>query len=543
MFEFPQFFNLNEIANYSPFVIFFVLFFGTFLSEDLACITAGALAGQGKITFALAFVACSAGIFFGDIGLYWVGRIFGKKLTKTRVFSYFVSDRSIEKASVWLDDNGASAIFLSRFMTGLRLPTYLAAGFLRTNFLKFALYFLAATAIWTPILIGATAFSGKIFSAGNLLLGIVLAFITVKVVLHFSRWKNRRLFFGRLKRILNWEFWPLSVFYSPVVFYILLLAAKHRSLTVFTCANPAIPASGFIGESKDEIYKGLHTSPAARPYLLHYTILKAENSNADNLQIAERFIDQNHLHFPLIIKPDAGERGKSVRVISSLSELEEQTETLEDDVILQEFFGGIEASVFYIRFPEVQNGKIFSITEKQFPSLTGDGRSTLETLILKDSRAVALAGKYFEENREKLDLVVPDGEEIQIIDIGTHSRGAIFADGKHLRTDALSNTIDEISRGFEGFYFGRYDIRARSFSDLKLGENFKIIELNGVTSESTNIYDEKFSLIDAYRILFKQWQIAFKIGAANQQKGVKPTKLFDLLRLVFGLKIEENSTI
>ena len=124
-------------------------------------------------------------------------------------------------------------------------------------------------------------------------------------------------------------------------------------------------------------------------------------------------------------------------------------------------------------------------------------KADLETLILRDSRAICLAKKYFEQNTERLNFVPADGEKVQIINIGTHSRGAIFSDGEHLKTVELEEKIDEICRGFEGFYFGRFDIRAHSFDDLRRGENFKIIELNGVTSESTNIYDKKFSLLDA----------------------------------------------
>ena len=542
MSDFFQFFDLDAIAAYSPFVVFFVFFFATFISEDLACLTAGALAGQGKISFALALSACFAGIFVGDILLYWTGRIFGNGIVKTKLFSRFVSERSIEKASVWLEKNGASAIFLSRFVTGFRLPTYLAAGFLRTDFVKFAFYFLLATAIWTPILVGTTAFSQQIFFTKNWLIGIVFVFVLLKTILHFSSWKNRRLFVGRLKRITNWEFWSLKIFYFPVVVYVLFLAIKHRSLTIFTCANPAILASGFIGESKNEIYEGLRKSAANAPFLLRYTKLCAENSLAENLNKSRIFIAENDLNFPLVLKPDAGERGKEVVILSDLAELEKHLGKLENDFILQEFFDGVETSVFYFRYPNCKKGEIFSITEKQFPCVTGDGESNLETLILRDKRAVCLAKKYFEQNVERLNYVPETGEKVQIINIGTHSRGAIFAEGEHLKTVELEEKIDEICRGFQGFYFGRFDIRAKSFEDFSRAENFKIIELNGVTSESTNIYDKKFSLFAAYKILFRQWRIAFEIGAENFKRGAKATTVSDLIRLIFGKKIETNFT-
>ncbi len=538
--DFFQIFDLGAIGEFSPIVIFFAFFFATFISEDLACLTAGALAAQGKISFALALLACFAGIFVGDILLYWTGRIFGRKIIKNKTFSRFVSEKSIENAGIWLNKNGASAIFLSRFVTGFRLPTYLAAGFLRTDFLKFAFYFLLATAVWTPILVGSTAFAGQMFFAKHWLIGIVFTFVLLKIILHFAAWKNRRLFVGRLKRIANWEFWSLRVFYFPVVLYVLFLAIKHRSLTIFTCANPAILASGFVGESKNEIYEGLQKSVAAAPFLLRYTKLCAETAATENLNKAEKFIAENDLNFPLVLKPDAGERGKDVEFLNDFAELEKRIDALENDFILQEFSDGVEASIFYYRYPNREKGKIFSITEKHFPQLSGDGKANLETLILRDKRAVCLAKKYFEQNAERLSFVPETGEKVQIINIGTHSRGAIFADGEWLKTAELEEKIDEICRGFEGFYFGRFDLSARSFADFSRAENFKIIELNGVTSESTNIYDKKFSLVDAYKILFRQWRIAFEIGAENFQRGAKLTKILDLIKLIFGKSVERD---
>jgi hypothetical protein len=61
------------------------------------------------------------------------------------------------------------------------------------------------------------------------------------------------------------------------------------------------------------------------------------------------------------------------------------------------------------------------------------------------------------------------------------------------------------------------------------GRNLKIIELNGVTSEATHIYDPKLSLFDAYRVLFQQWRIAFEIGALNRKRGVRPASVRGLV--------------
>ncbi len=526
--------DFTSTGEYSPVLVFLIFFFATFVSEDAACLSAGALAGQGRISLALGVSACIAGIFVGDILLYWIGRIFGWRIVETGIFKRFVSKRSVSEASAWLEKRGAFAVFFSRFLPGLRLPTYLAAGFLRTNFWKFSFYFLIAALVWTPILVGSAAYASGTFLSGGLIVEVVALFVVVKLIFHFASWKNRRMFVGRIKRILNWEFWPIRVFYFPVVLYVLFLSFKHRSLTVFTCANPGIPSGGFVGESKNDIYIGLGTDRKALPYLLKHTLLHSELSAEQNLVTARKFINENSLSYPVVLKPDAGERGKGVRIVQDETELGFQIREIENNQVLQEFFDGDEASIFYYRYPSQPKGVIFSVTEKRFPMLTGDGESDLEKLILLDRRAVCLAKSYFSQNGRRLDLVPGKSEKIQIINIGTHSMGAIFLDGGWLETELLLERIDSIARGFTGFYFGRFDIRTRSFDDLQNGENFRVVELNGVTSESTNIYDPKFSLIDAYRILFRQWAIAFEIGIQNRKLGATPTSVRKLASLVFG---------
>lgn len=518
-----------DFSELSLIAIFLALFFGTFISEDAACLTAGTLVVQGRISFAFAIAACLAGIFVGDLLLYGAGRLFGQKILDSKFVSRFVSKEAVSRGSEWLNKHGVSAVFISRFITGLRLPTYFAAGMLKTNFLKFALVFLIAAAIWTPLLVGGSGYAQQIFFQQNAIIGLIISVTSLRLIWKLSSWKNRRLLMGRLKRIYKWEFWPLPIFYLPVVIYVLFLGIKHRSLTVFTAANPAIPAGGFKGESKDEIYRGLRDSD----YVLSHTRIEKDHHQENRILKAKQFIDANNLAFPVVVKPDTGERGKGVKFVYNETELRDAIAASDRDLIIQEFASGEEVSIFYYHFPRESRGRIYSITEKRFLFVVGDGKSTIEELILTDKRAVCMAAKYFEQNRSGLKRIPSVGEKAQIIDIGTHSRGAIFLDGGWLKTNALEARIDEICQAFEGFYFGRFDIRVPTFEDLRRGENLKIIELNGVTSESTNIYDPHYTLIDAYRILFRQWQIAFEIGAENTKLGVKQNGILSLAKMAF----------
>jgi hypothetical protein len=224
-------------------------------------------------------------------------------------------------------------------------------------------------------------------------------------------------------------------------------------------------------------------------------------------------------------------------VIRSTEEADRYLSSAAVDTIIQEYAPGSEFGVFYYRRPDEARGRIFSITEKRMPAVTGDGASTLEELILADDRAVCMARFLLDKHRARASEIPAQGEHIQLVELGTHSKGALFLDGGWIKTPELETRIDEISRSFEGFYFGRFDIRTPSVEDFKAGRNFKVVELNGVTSEATHIYDPSNSLMDAYRVLFEQWRLAFEIGAKNRERGVKTSTLREL----FGVLADYSS--
>jgi len=315
------------------------------------------------------------------------------------------------------------------------------------------------------------------------------------------------------------------LFYPPVVAYIAYLGIKFRSWTLFTAANPGIPAGGFVGESKHKILDNLKDAAAWMPCstLLSCTV------PAHRIVEAETFMRQHGLQFPVVLKPDAGQRGSGVSIVRSPGKLRQYLTLAAYPVILQEYVPGEEYGVFYYRYPGDERGRILSVTGKRMPILVGDGKQTLEELILADDRAVCMSDFYRRKNAHRIQEVPASGERVQLVEIGTHCRGAIFLDGGDTITPSLEEVIDRIAKTFDGFFFGRFDMRVPSRQDFMAGRNMKIVELNGVTSEATHIYDPKFSLFDAYRVLFQQWQIAFEIGDLNRARGVQPASVGDLL--------------
>jgi membrane protein DedA with SNARE-associated domain/pimeloyl-ACP methyl ester carboxylesterase len=532
--------HLPKMIGVASLVLLLMIIAATLVSEDLTTISVGVMVAQGRIGFLFGALACFLGIFIGDVMLYLAGRWLGRPALARAPLRWFVSEAAVERSSQWFARNGARVIAASRFLPGARLPTYFAAGVLKTSFWWFTFYFALACAVWTPLLVALSALLGgevvsRLFSGGehflikSLLAGFVLL-VVIRLLARAATWRGRRMLLSQWRRLTRWEFWPMWAFYPPVVGYIAWLALKHRSLTLFTAANPSFPAGGgFVGESKIEILRGLGGAGEA----VAKAELIAHSANiTERIAQAKGFMTENQLRFPVVLKPNVGERGAGVKIIRSEAEIAEFLHAFSGDTIIQEYAPGPEFGVFYYRCPNAERGRIFAITEKRFPTVTGDGVSTLEELILNDERAVCMARFYCDRHADHLSKIPAAGERVQLVEIGTHSRGSLFLDGGWARTDALEAAIERVSQNFAGFYFGRYDIRVPSLEDFKSGKNLKVIELNGVTSEATSIYDPKNSVFTAWRVLCEQWRIAFEIGAQNRARGAEPASVSELIRIV-----------
>lgn len=531
--------TIPKIDGLALVIVMLLLALSTLVSEDLTCIATGLMIARGTLGFLPGAIACFVGIFGGDMLVFLAGRTFGRAVLERAPVRWFLSPDAVTWGSQWVERKGAALVFATRLLPGTRLPTYFAAGMLRTSFTKFAAYFFVACLVWTPFLIGISAAFGEVVERilgaftqhAALYLGVtaLVLFLLLKLIIPLTTWRGRRLLLSRWRRLTRWEFWPRWLFYPPVVLYILWLAFKHRSLTLFTAVNPAIPGGGFVGESKAQILAGLAGSPDR---VAAWELIPAAHPAAERLAQALDFRARRAPEWPLVLKPDIGERGSGVSLCRSVPEIEAYLERAAGDTIVQAFAPGAEFGVFYVRRPGTDRGEIFSITDKRFLSLTGDGTRTLEELILADDRAVCMAPVHLRQHASRLGAIPEAGEVVPLVELGTHCRGATFMDGGWVGTPALTAAIDRLSQGYPGFWFGRYDIRTMDVAAFQQGTGFLVVELNGATAEATSIYDPGNTLGSAYRTLFAQWRLCFEIAAANVARGAVPTPLRELRRLM-----------
>jgi membrane protein DedA with SNARE-associated domain len=507
----------------------------TLASEDLACISAGLLVREGRVGFLGATAACALGILLGDVGLWGAGRLSGAALARWPLLARYAARLPVDDMRRWLEEHAALAMLASRFMPGTRLPLYLSAGVVKMPLCRFTLWAGVAVAIWTPILVWLAATSGDLVLSALPLAGwrawtvhaVLVAALLVVLRSVSRRLSTARALTARLSRWSRWEFWPMWLFYAPVAGWLVWLSLRYRGIATITASNPGMPDGGVVGESKFDILSKL---PAA------WTVPSALVDAAMPAARAQRVLDvvrERGWTLPLILKPDVGQRGVGVKLAREVADVHTYCAAASGRIVVQPYHSGpFEAGIFYYRFPGQPHGRIFSITDKHFPRVVGDGVSTLEALIWAHPRYRMQAATFLARHRPALGRVLVKGETLQLAIAGNHAQGTLFRDGSHLWTPALERRIDEVARAYPGFFVGRFDVRYENIAAFQDGRDLAIVELNGATAESTDIYDPARTLANAYRTLFRQWAIVFAIGAANRAAGVPVTGVSRLIRLV-----------
>jgi hypothetical protein len=314
-----------------------------------------------------------------------------------------------------------------------------------------------------------------------------------------------------LIRLRSWEYWPFGILQGPVFLYWLLLALKERSIFFFSASNPGILSGGMMGESKAEVLDLIPDEIKPKTFLVRLP--------ATAESVAHQ-MTSNGLSFPLIFKPDLGERGWMVRKIDNERDVEQYLKDIRINFVMQELVDlPLEFGVFYVRYPDRPHGRVTSVTMKKFLSVKGDGRSTLQELILSHDRAKLQWEVLKERYLQQLNDVLPNNKSIELVSIGNHCLGTTFLDANYLITPKLNASFDSISKKIPGFYFGRFDLRCASFEDLEEGK-VKIVELNGCGAEPAHIYHPGSSFWRGMATLFAHVHRMYRVSAINHSMGV-----------------------
>jgi membrane protein DedA with SNARE-associated domain len=144
--------SLLALAGQSPWFQAAAVIIGTFILEDAATVAAALQVEDGALPMWLALIALYIGIVLGDLGLYGLGRLSAHIPWIARLLPPHRQDA----IRAWVSGRVFRIVLVSRFLPGLRLPTYTTCGFVGADLRQFTLAAVIATSAWTSLLFAAS---------------------------------------------------------------------------------------------------------------------------------------------------------------------------------------------------------------------------------------------------------------------------------------------------------------------------------------------------------------------------------------------------
>jgi membrane protein DedA with SNARE-associated domain len=149
---------LLVLAGQQPLLQAGAIVLGTFILEDAATVIAAMQVQNGAVAVDVALGSLFVGIVLGDVGLYGLGRLSAGMPWVARL----LPERRQGAIRAWLEGKVFRVVLISRFLPGLRLPTYTTCGFLGADLRQFILAAVVATICWTSLLFGVSLWVGQV---------------------------------------------------------------------------------------------------------------------------------------------------------------------------------------------------------------------------------------------------------------------------------------------------------------------------------------------------------------------------------------------
>ena len=303
---------------------------------------------------------------------------------------------------------------------------------------------------------------------------------------------------------------------------------RSRAVWFFTPSNPKLTFGGMEGEPKREMYDLLPLNL----YPTTFNILPSQTF----YEVLEQ-LNISGIQYPFIVKPEIGGQGILFRKIDNEASFEHYHSLVPVEYIVQKMVNyPIEVSVFHIRHPMEEKGLISGFLHKIPLQVLGDGKRTLEQLVLLNPKAEKRHNDLHSRHADKWNSILPKDEKYILSYAANHNRGAHFVDLKDFINDDLIAVFDKLSIDINDFFYGRYDIMCNSIEELQQGQNFTILEYNGCGAEPNHFYDTGYTLGGAYREILKHWKALYTISNYNAEHVVKPWSFWKGLKFQLDTK-------
>jgi hypothetical protein len=303
----------------------------------------------------------------------------------------------------------------------------------------------------------------------------------------------------------SFEFGPAWWIHLPMKLFGIYWGIRLRNFGFFAATNPGLENGGLFDYSKSNAMQQLDAANLPKSVKVQYPYFQSEIMR--RLELAE-------IRFPIVAKPDFGERGREVEFLENPEALKDYlADKKQGNYILQEKLEEeLEFGVFYSKNPKSGLSQITSLTLKIPLQVVGDGKYSVETLILNHTRA----RRYPQEiNFQHTGYVPESGEVVKLSQKGNHCKGAVFLDCSEFIDAELVGVFERICKPITGFFYGRLDVKVDSFKDLWDKKNVKVIEVNGCNSEPIHIYSPGNTYVQAIKSIKDHFSIMAGIAKFN----------------------------
>lgn len=150
-----------EFGYFGPFLVLLACGFGFPLPEEITMIGSGFLLAQGRVEAVPILVVCLVATLLGDSVPYWVGRRYGRKALALRPVRAVLHPERLASLERRFERSGYRAVFVCRFLPGLRLPAWFTAGTLGMPYTRFIAVDALGAMVMTPVFIWLGFRSGE----------------------------------------------------------------------------------------------------------------------------------------------------------------------------------------------------------------------------------------------------------------------------------------------------------------------------------------------------------------------------------------------
>ena len=178
-----------DMAMMTGWVLYLSIFLLPFIQEDAAVIGAAtaSLAGAAPTTFIV--TAILTGLVASDAWKYWLGR-----LARSRAWAHkFAEKPGVSLAGDLVRKEFIQTMMTARFVPGTRIPTYVACGFFKADYVRYVLVLIATASLYVGITftlfhtVGAVAGEQAKFWLPAIAIGCLVIYVIVRWLNHVNK--------------------------------------------------------------------------------------------------------------------------------------------------------------------------------------------------------------------------------------------------------------------------------------------------------------------------------------------------------------------